>query len=65
MVVVSVVGFNKPRDGIRNWVLEGSLDHDRYEILCVHHEDAAIGNAPFDSHTWPVRNTTRRFYRCV
>jgi hypothetical protein len=52
-------GFSKPRDGIRNWVLEGSKRSDKdgdYEILRCHTDDRHLGNAPFDTHTWSIQN---------
>lgn len=56
-------GFDKARDGIRNWVLEGSNDHDCYDILRCHSNDTNLGNAPFDTHTWALQNATGKAYR--
>lgn len=56
-------GFNKARDGIRNWVLEGSIDQEFYDILRCHSDDKHLGNAPFDTHTWSLQNPRGQKYR--
>lgn len=56
-------GFDKARDGIRNWVLEGSNDQEFYDILRCHSNDTHLGNAPFDTHTWSLQNPRGQKYR--
>jgi len=56
-------GFNKARDGIRNWVLEGSDDKQSYELLRIHEQDASIGHSAFDTKTWTIRNAQRKAFQ--
>ncbi len=55
-------GFSQAKDGISNWVLEGSNEEKQWTTLSTHTDDHHIGNAPYDSYCWKVESNGK-FYR--
>lgn len=55
-------GFSQAKDGISNWVLEGTNEETKWTTLSTHTDDHHIGNAPYDSYRWKVESNGK-FYR--